>query len=417
MGPFDGYEANSEPMASVIDQHRDAHQDLERHLRPSTPHNDKTWADLSAAAESAWTDCSLRGASAGFRNAQVSVLAPTGTIAFMMDCDTTGIEPDLALVKYKRLVGGGSLALVNQVVEDGLRHLGYPEDAVDTVRDYVKTNGRVEGCPVVQEKDLPVFDCSFRAVGGTRVLSPMAHVKMMAAVQPFLSGAISKTVNVPNDATVEDIENLYIEAWRRGVKALAIYRDGCKKTQPLSTSESKASSLPTPKRRRLSDERQAICHKFSIGGHDGYLHLGMYEDGSLGEMFIRMAKEGSTISGMMDAFALSVSLGLQHGVPLETFISKFKHTRFEPSGFTSNPDVRMAQSVIDYLFRYMEHRFLGVEQEEPEERIAAPALVEEESIGFINQTDAPPCSTCGNLTVRNGSCYKCPTCGSSNGCS
>lgn len=410
MGPFDGYEADKEGMHRVVDKHIAKHDELFENPFIAIDRDRQTWTDLRHAATEMWNDCYLRGNQNGYRNSQVSVLAPTGTIAFMMDCDTTGIEPEIALKKIKSLAGGGQLTLVNNVVESALAHLGYRDDEISDIVDHVTENGCVEGS-AIKDEHLAVFDCSIKSAIGKRSLSPMAHIKMMEAVQPFLSGAISKTVNVDNDTTVEQIEELYLEAWRRGLKAVAVYRDGCKRTQPLSVGTKVETAISPPPRRRMDDERQALCHKFSIGGHEGYLHVGLYPDGSLGEMFITMAKEGSTISGMMGAFATSISIGLQHGVPIETFINKFKHTRFEPSGYTNNEDIRMAQSILDYIFRWLELKFVA-------DAVPVPvSLVVEPADAVSITSDAPPCSNCGNITVRSASCYKCLTCGTSNGCS
>ncbi len=427
MGTFDGYEVNAEPMQEIIGKHADAFKDLggvydfgyaSGIAQVTTPahahHRYQTWKDISAASDAAWKKCRGLGRKHGYRNAQVSVMAPTGTISFMMDCDTTGIEPELGLKKSKSLAGGGTLTLVNNVVEDALANLGYDSDVIEEVVAYVEEHGRVEGCGVVEDEHLPIFDCSFRSAGGTRVIEPLGHIKMMEAVQPFLSGAISKTVNVDTDTSVGEIKDLYMEAWRRGLKAIAIYRDGCKRTQPLTTKKKEV--VDAPPRHRLPDERSAICHKFTIGGHEGYLHVGLYDDGSFGEIFIRMAKEGSTISGMMDAFATSISIGVQYGVPLATFVEKFKHTRFEPSGFTPNRDIKMAQSIIDYIFRYLELKFLAAESVVVD--IPAVSLDVPPGVPVVRlQSDAPMCLNCGNMTVRNASCYKCPVCGSNSGCS
>src|SRR5207249_1974028 len=282
---------------------------------------------------------------AGVRNSQVTVLAPTGTIAFMMDCDTTGVEPDIALVKYKKLVGGGVLKLVNNTVPRALRRLGYEAREIQEIVEYIDEQETIEGAPALRPEHLPVFDCAFRPARGARSIHPLGHLRMMGAVQPFISGAISKTINVPENATVEDIEEAYVQAWKLGLKAVAIYRDGCKKTQPLNTAKPvraeaaavSAVGKPEPVRRRLPNDRQALCHKFDVAGHEGYLHVGFFEDGGPGEIFIKMAKEGSTISGLMDTIGVLTSMALQYGVPLEVLVSKFSHVRFEPSGFTKNP--------------------------------------------------------------------------------
>ncbi len=431
LGPFADYERNREPMLEVIRKHGEHVAKISaRELVP---------ADLYGTAERVWEDAAMIGETHGFRNAQASVLAPTGTIAFMMDCDTTGVEPDIALVKYKRLVGGGILKIVNATVPEALDHLGYDDKAAAAILDYIDRNGAIEGAPGLREAHLPIFDCAFKPAGGVRSIAPMGHVKMMAAVQPFISGAISKTINMPNEATADDIERVYAEAWKLGLKAIAIYRDGCKQTQPLSTSGPGPSGLETAReeepeekesrvvRRRLPDERQAITHKFSVAGHEGYITVGMYKDGSLGEMFIVMSKEGSTVSGLMDSFATAISLALQYGVPLKVLVDKFSHTRFEPSGFTKNPQVPIAKSIMDYIFRWLELKFLATE-ERPEtdeipalsgefEPTSAPTPEATEKAVYYAQADAPICHECGAMMVRNGTCYRCLNCGATSGCS
>jgi len=377
------------------------------------------------------------------------VLAPTGTIAFMMDCDTTGIEPDIALVKYKRLVGGGMLKIVNNTVPVALQRLGYDERQVEDIVAYIDQMETIEGAPHLQDAHLTVFDCAFQPRNGARSIHYMGHVRMMAAVQPFLSGAISKTVNMPNDATAEEISQAYKEAWKLGVKAIAIYRDGCKRTQPLSTAasedptraiESMVATASRAHRRRMPDEREAITHKFEIAGHQGYITVGMYEDGSPGEIFLVMAKEGSTVSGLMDAFATAISMALQYGVPLQVLVDKFGHTRFEPSGLTKNPQLPFAKSVTDYIFRWLAAKFLSTEEQqrvgvisrererevetEPEfdvDRGGSHEAAKAEAVAVValynTQEDAPGCPDCGSIMVRNGACYKCVNCGSSLGCS
>src|SRR6202049_3188032 len=335
-------------------------------------------ADLHQAAEQCWNDAYTLGERVGFRNAQTTVIAPTGTIGFMMDCDTTGIEPDLALVKYKKLVGGGVIKIVNNTIPQALIKLGYTPEQVEMIVTHIDATGTIEGAPGLKDEHLPVFDCSFRPQNGKRSIHHMGHVRMMAAVQPFISGAISKTINMPEESGVEDIVDAYMESWRLGLKAVAIYRDGSKKAQPLSSGtgkgEKKASTAVSaaaavvtekivyrPVRRKLGDERKSVTHKFSIGGHEGYITVGLYEDGNPGEVFITMAKEGSTISGLMDSFATSISYALQYGVPLKFFVDKFSHVRFEPSGWTGNPHVPYAKSIMDYIFRWMGTKFLGAE--------------------------------------------------------
>ncbi|MCL6480278.1 MAG: vitamin B12-dependent ribonucleotide reductase [Firmicutes bacterium] len=431
LGAFPGFAANREPMLDVIRMHRDALRPLRAEYVP-TP--------LLAAAREAWNTALELGERYGYRNAQVTVLAPTGTIGFMMDCDTTGIEPDLALVKYKKLVGGGVIKIVNNTVPRALMRLGYSPEQVSAIVDYIDQNGTIEGAPGLKEEHLPVFDCSFRPAKGTRSISWSGHLKMMAAAQPFLSGAISKTINMPEHSTIEDIMNAYLTSWKLGLKAVAIYRDGSKKAQPLSAADTEKKKEPKPAqmqqelfagatRRKLPNERRSITHKFSIGGHEGYLTVGMYEDGSPGEIFIKMAKEGSTLSGIMDGFALSVSIALQYGVPLKALVDKFIHTRFEPSGFTGNPEIPYAKSILDYIARWLGGKFISPdylvlssaangESLPPTE--AAPATAERAPVPSRPMAaidDAPSCSECGMLMTRNGSCYKCENCGSTSGCS
>lgn len=426
MGPFEGYAANEEPFLRVIDKHRrSAYRINVRHLP----------ADIAAAAVSTWDEAYALGKQHGYRNAQVSLLAPTGTIAFLMDCDTTGVEPDIALVKYKKLVGGGVLKMVNQTVPTALLRLGYDEKQIRDISQYIDENDTIEGAPQLLDRHLTVFDCAFKPANGTRSIHHMGHLKMMGAVQPFLSGAISKTINMPNTATVEEIEQAYHEAWKLGLKAVAMYRDGCKRSQPLSTgtSKEKATVAHVAVRRKLQSERQAITHKFSIGGHEGYITVGKYEDGSPGEIFITMAKEGSTISGLMASFATMTSLSLQHGVPLQLLIDKFTHLRFEPSGFTKNPEIPMAKSIMDYIFKWLASKFLPREAQENAGVIVRENVVADASEfirvvktdtkpvvkagTFLYQQDAPSCGDCGEIMVRNGACYKCLNCGSTSGCS
>jgi ribonucleoside-diphosphate reductase alpha chain len=426
MGPFAGYQRNAEPMLRVIDKHRQHAHMIDSTLVPTA---------VLERALAVWDEAYALGLQHGYRNSQVTVLAPTGTIGFMMDCDTTGVEPDIALVKYKKLVGGGMMKIVNQSVPGVLRKLGYDGAQVEEILRHIDSEETIEGAPHLIEEHLPIFDCAFPPANGKRSIHYMGHIKMMAAVQPFLSGAISKTVNMPTDATPEDIADAYLEAWRMGVKAIAVYRDGCKRSQPLSTSkdEGKAESLePRPQRRKLPDERRAITHKFSIAGHEGYITTGMYEEGRPGEIFLVMAKEGSTISGLMDAFATAISMALQYGVPLEALVEKFSHTRFEPSGFTKNPEVPYAKSITDYIFRWLAAKFLSAEhQEAVGVQTAAATAVRTEAAAtggdeaaraayagsFKSQSDAPSCHYCGNLMMRNGACYRCANCGSTSGCS
>jgi ribonucleoside-diphosphate reductase alpha chain len=352
VGPFEAYEANSGPMVGVMQMHRDAVERID----------DACPGYLKDAARSVWDQVLDGGRRFGFRNAQATVLAPTGTISFLMDCDTTGIEPDIALVKYKQLAGGGMLKIVNNIVPLALGSLGYDEPQVKSILDYIEKNDTIEGAADLKPEHLPVFDCAFKPRSGARSIAWHAHVTMMAAAQPFLSGAISKTVNMPRESTPDDIAGAYMEGWRLGLKALAIYRDGSKESQPLSTSTEKdkaaARATPAPRRERLPDTRNSVTHKFNVAGHEGYLTVGLYDDGRPGELFITMAKEGSTVGGLMDAFGTAVSMSLQYGVPLEVYVNKFSHMRFEPMGHTKNPDIRIAKSIIDYIFRWLGITFL-----------------------------------------------------------
>ncbi len=467
VGPFAAYAENREPMLRVIAKHRAAAYDIERELIGD--------AGLAQAATAAWDEALELGERHGYRNAQATVLAPTGTIAFMMDCDTTGVEPDIALIKYKKLVGGGMLRIVNNTVPVALRRLGYTEAEVTAIVAYIDEEGTIEGAPAIKTEDLPVFDCAFRTEKGERSIHPMGHVKMMGAIQPFISGAISKTVNMPNEATVDEIFDAYVESWKQGVKAIAIYRDGSKAVQPLSTSngaKEPAAVVTGPVRKRLPDTRPSLTHKFSIEGHEGYINVGLYEDGTPGELFVTMSKEGSTLSGLMDAFATSISVGLQYGMPLRDYVRKFSHMRFEPMGMTENREIPMAQSIVDYIFRWLasqfmdddEKRELGILTEAERARLTAqysgvqPVLVqapiqplseampppstglragiaggsvEAESLPVVAsgrvtaseykgpqvQTDAPACASCGWIMSRSGTCYRCENCGSTSGCS
>ncbi|MGB8930227.1 MAG: vitamin B12-dependent ribonucleotide reductase [Anaeromyxobacteraceae bacterium] len=442
IGPFAHFEKNRDPFLGVMRKHA---QHVDR-IDPTLVE-----PSLLTAARDAWSDALRQGMVSGYRNAQVSVLAPTGTIGFMMDCDTTGIEPDIALVKYKKLVGGGVLKIVNNTVPLALRRLGYSEQAVADVLQFIDETETIEGAPDLRPEHLPVFDCAFKPANGSRTIQYMGHIRMMGAVQPFLSGAISKTVNMPTNATPADIEQAYVEAWKLGLKAIAVYRDGCKRSQPLNTAKDKKQAVavveePRLARRRLPDERRAVTHKFSIGGHEGYMTVGMYDDGSPGELFVTMAKEGSVVSGLMDSFATSISMALQYGVPLKILADKFSHTRFEPSGFTGNPDIPIAKSITDYIFRWLSLKFLpsedgatlapprsltpGTAPNAPVARAAARTVETGASLqlplptapgngygSYAGQTDAPPCPNCGSITVRSGACYKCVNCGSTTGCS
>ncbi len=367
-GPFDGYAENRDPFIGVMKKHRREVDKLDAAYVP---------ADLLDAARDAWDQTVAIGAAHGYRNGQATVLAPTGTIGFMMDCDTTGIEPDIALIKYKRLVGGGMIKIVNNTLTEALEKLAYDASQVKAITEYVDSEETIEGAPGLKPEHLPVFDCAFRAANGTRSIHYQGHIRMMAAAQPFISGAISKTVNLPPDATVEDVQEAYLESWKQGLKAVAIYRDGCKRTQPLSTSKTDPGLIkggagasantttaepvrngpPAAVRRKLPDERQSFTHKFSIAGHEGYIHVGLYETGEPGEIFVKMAKEGSTISGLMDSFATAISLALQHGVPMRLLCDKFARTRFEPYGFTENPEIPRVSSIMDYLFLWLDLKF------------------------------------------------------------
>ncbi len=467
VGPFEGFAENRQPMLDVMQKHRDAVEQIDE----TCP------TQLKQAARRLWDEVLDTGRRFGFRNAQATVLAPTGTISFLMDCDTTGIEPDIALVKFKQLAGGGSLEIVNRTVPLGLQTLGYDEPQIDSILAYINKNATVEGAPELKDEHLDIFDCAFAPQNGSRSIQWRAHIRMMAAAQPFLSGAISKTVNMPHDSTVEDIAEAYTEGWRLGLKALAVYRDGSKSSQPLSTSsegDKEAAATATPRRERLPDTRNSITHKFSVGGHEGYITVGLYDDGRPGELFITMAKEGSTIGGLMDSFGTAVSMSLQYGVPLDVYVDKFSYTRFEPMGFTPNPDIRMAKSLVDYIFRWLGITFIPGYREEqhggykPEETSEEDGTVESKlpsdsepqkksppaisSNGSTNRTvaasngastvsqalsssgagsdlnlrndqfarfqaDAPLCDNCGAITVRNGNCYLCHNCGNSMGCS
>ncbi len=519
VGPFPHFERNREPMLEVIAMHRDALESIDPRLLPLAAQPVAGGEqDLYAVTEQVWRECQEQGKRYGYRNSQVTVLAPTGTIGFMMDCDTTGIEPDLALVKYKKLVGGGLVKLVNNTVPDALLRMDYSSAQIDAIVDYIDRHDTIEGAPHLKPEHLPVFDCSFRPQNGTRSIHYMGHIRMMSVVQPFISGAISKTVNMPGDSTVEDIMETYMVSWKMGLKAVAIYRDGSKRVQPLSTGKSKsepaaaaggpspAQTIPThaeasasgqapsaaaapspvavspvsgaapsvsspedastvaasprqiprqPVRNKLPDERNSITHKFSIAGHEGYITVGKYPNGLPGEIFIVMAKEGSTVSGLMDSFATAISLALQYGVPLKVLVEKFSHTRFEPSGWTGNNDIGYAKSIMDYIFRWLALKFLhGYESQEPaslaengDSDPASPSrdperhmdLVQGAAVGIgdartlpapaprsirlrdlpapVYTSDAPTCSDCGSIMTRNGSCYKCENCGATSGCS
>jgi ribonucleoside-diphosphate reductase alpha chain len=430
--------------------------------------------DVWTEANKQWDNCVAIGDKNGWRNAQASVLAPTGTIGLMMDCDTTGIEPDFSLVKFKKLVGGGSMQIVNQTVPLALRKLGYTEETIEAIIEYITANGHVIDAPGLKPEHYDVFDCAL----GARSIAPMGHVRMMAACQPFLSGAISKTVNLPESATVEEVEEVYYEGWKLGLKAIAIYRDNCKVGQPLSDAkatkkeESAESAAPTPAtRKRLPKSRPARTTSFAVGGAEGYMTTGTYEDGQLGEIFLKLGKQGSTLAGVMDAFSIAVSVGLQYGVPLETYVQKFTNSRFEPAGMTDDPDVRMAQSMMDYIFRRLALDYLPYEtrsaygiytsaeranaletgeyaqvqevaaQPEAPKAVAKPVEAKPVDVKPVDvkieaapapqigsstellekiagiKSDAPLCVTCGVKMRASGACYVCEGCGSTSGCS
>jgi ribonucleoside-diphosphate reductase alpha chain len=461
LGPYERYEENREEHNAVMRMHRDA-----SHAIPDTACAD---TELLDAARRSWEEAVELGEEFGYRNAQATVLAPTGTISFLMDCDTTGVEPDFSLVKFKELVGGGQMTIVNRTVPLALSTLGYTEQQIEQIEAHLAEHGTIVGAPGLAEEHLPVFDVAV----GSRAISHMGHIKMMGAVQPFISGAISKTVNLPESATVEDIADAYTQAWRLGIKALAIYRDGSKTAQALRTDAQKAKAPPAdidaivdaavtkalaeagPRRHRMPRERQSITHKFSIGGHEGYITAGMYEDGTVGEIFLTdIGKEGSTLRGMMNSFATAISISLQYGVPLETLVQKFSYMRFEPEGITGNPEIPFAKSMPDYIMRWLASRFLDTDAQEelgiltPAVRArkaaqeAAQSVVSSDTAGpeasaggeslpaATAMTDSPPvvparlqgldlgpaCSQCGGMMQRTGSCYTCSSCGNNTGC-
>ncbi|GAA3102385.1 hypothetical protein GCM10020001_019300 [Nonomuraea salmonea] len=466
VGPYDGYARNAEPHKRVMRKHAAANDDL-RTVGTMD-------AKIHAEASRQWSECLKLGERNGYRNAQASLLAPTGTIGLMMDCDTTGIEPDLALVKFKKLVGGGSMQIVNQTIPRALKQLGYQQEQIEAIVEYIAEHGHVVDAPGLRQEHYEVFDCAM----GERAIAPMGHVRMMAATQSFLSGAISKTVNLPESATIDDIEQVYLEGWRLGLKALAVYRDNCKVGQPLSAGdgakkqeqkaeqaaepEVKVVEVNRPTRRRMPNQRPSMTTRFTVGGAKGYMTASSYPDDGLGEVFLKMSKQGSTLAGVMDAFSVAISIGLQYGVPLETYMSKFVNMRFEPAGMTDDPDIRMATSVMDYIFRrlaldhlpYEERAALGIfsaaeraaqqRGEDPaalqetvdREALAQSAPIEsaaaqpkaEEELPVVKQeltleshqrftADAPLCMTCGTKMRPAGSCYVCEGCGSTSGCS
>jgi ribonucleoside-diphosphate reductase alpha chain len=466
VGPYAGFAQNAKPHARVMRKHASASSAA----KSETTLDRDVWTE----ANKAWDACLSTGDKNGWRNAQISVLAPTGTIGLMMDCDTTGIEPDFSLVKFKKLVGGGSMQIVNQTVPLALEKLGYAQETVEAIVEFIAANGHVIDAPGLKPEHYEVFDCAL----GARSIAPMGHVRMMAACQPFLSGAISKTVNLPEEATVEEVEEVHLEAWRMGIKALAVYRDNCKVGQPLSDGKAKKKEVvaevetATPVRNRLPKSRPATTTSFSVGGAEGYMTAGAYADGALGEVFLKLGKQGSTLAGVMDAFSIAVSIGLQYGVPLETFVEKFTNLRFEPAGMTDDQDIRMAQSMMDYIFRRLALDYLPFEQRSamglytaaeraaaldnggeyveiaketdtpkaPAAPVAAAAPVTApskvadvkieaaplaatigsssdllESMGI--KSDAPLCMTCGVKMRMSGACFVCEGCGNTSGCS
>jgi ribonucleoside-diphosphate reductase alpha chain len=430
-GPFPRYPENQDSFLHVMVKHRAAVENVDGTLVPR---------DLLDSARAVWDDAVDLGRRYGYRNAQATVLAPTGTIAFMMDCDTTGVEPDIALVKYKKLVGGGVLKIVNGTVPEALSRLGYSDAQIQEVEAYIDATGTIEGAPHVRPEHLPVFDCAFRPENGSRSIHYMGHIRMMGAVQPFLSGAISKTVNLPNEATVEEIERTCLEAWRLGLKAIAIYRDGSKRIQPLSTGRDEKAKArlveQKPVRRKLPAERQSLTHKFRLGEHKGYITVGFYENGRPGEIFVTMSKEGSTVRGLMDTVATLASICLQYGVPLEDMVRKFEWVKFEPNGITDTDGIRFAHSIVDYIFRWLGRKFLAPAEAVHEEAEGGngnggngdggngngggkvlPKPVESSALNRVFQADAPACSRCGSIMVRSGACYRCDNCGEQSGCS
>jgi ribonucleoside-diphosphate reductase alpha chain len=440
MGAFAGYQRNAAAMIGVIAKHRAAVGNIEN--------SDSVPSELLSACRRAWDEALDAGEVNGYRNAQATVLAPTGTISFLMDSDTTGVEPDFSLVKSKKLVGGGELTMVNKTVPMALEKLGYSPDEASEIEAYVDEKNAVVGAPYVKTEHYPVFDCAI----GERAIHYMGHVKMMGAVQPFISGAISKTVNMPEQVSVEDVAQLFLDSWKLGVKAIAIYRDNCKVAQPLSGKADKgattliapatvaAGGVAAPRRRRLPEDRTEIGRKFRVGDYEGYIHVGLFEDGTPGDIFVDIAKEGTTLAGLMNSFMISVSLGLQYGVPLEVYVSKFSHMRFEPSGLTNDEDIRVAKSIVDYIFRWMGKKFLTADQQE-EAGILTPEIKARLAAAYANggtasgvnapeeaatpgQTalfnqwdDAQECARCGGRMIRTGSCYTCRDCGTNTGCS
>ncbi|MDA1335070.1 MAG: vitamin B12-dependent ribonucleotide reductase [bacterium] len=437
VGTFAGFQENRRPMLKVLRMHRDEVENIDEK---------RVQDDLMAAAATAWDKAVERSEKFGVRNSQTTVLAPTGTIAFMMDCDTTGVEPDFSLVKYKKMVGGGFLKIVNQTVPLALKTLGYDKQEVEEIISYIEKHDMIEGAPGLKDEHLAVFDCATNASGGTRSIHYMGHLRMMAAAQPFISGAISKTVNLPESVSIDDIMNVYTEGWKMGLKAIAVYRDGSKGAQPLNTKRTKSSNtdkedaegIPEPLTRKiLPHDVVSYRHKFSVMGHEGYIHYGLYPDGSLGEVFIRMAKEGSTISGLLDSIGVLLSVSLQYGVPVKTIVRKFVHTRFEPAGFTENPDIPAVKSILDYIAKFLALKFLTPEEQrsfgiyaESQQAEGEQSVVKNEAVTSVEREqivtkevvklstpsyqDAPACR-CGAIMVRTGSCYTCRSCGANLG--
>ncbi len=441
VGPFPGFERNRSPMLRVMGKHARAAERIAI--------NDPRLTPVVKASVDRWHDTVKAGELWGYRNAQISVIAPTGTIGLLMGCDTLGLEPELSLVKVKNLVGGGTMRMVNRTAEEALLSLGYPADQIALIKKHIESTGTAEGAPGLKPEHLAVFDCALAPAGANRTIAPMGHLKMLGAVQPFLSGGASKTINLPNEATVEDIERIYLEAWRLGIKSVALYRDGCKASQPFDTpvaAKAAGGAVRGAARERLPDERKALTHHFQVGGHDGYVTVGLYPDGRPGEIFFRVTKEGSTVNGLMDSLGISMSMALQHGVPLKDLVRKLAHLRFEPAGATNNPKIRFAKSIPDYVARWLALEFLTEEDrraiglENPSEGNgnggahgsskppAAPQTVRFGTKALdafapapppegASSEDAPSCAVCGGIMVRSGTCYACTVCGSTSGCS
>lgn len=415
-GPFAGFEANRTPMLQVLRMHTAKLDEVQWQLLPN---------EYQDVVRELWAKVNHRATRVGVRNAQTTVLAPTGTIGLLMDCDTTGIEPDFALVKFKKLYGGDYIKIVNHSVPKALKRLGYSESEIDQIMNHAMEAMTMEGSPILKPEHLPVFDCANPGGNGVRFIAPMAHLYMMAAAQPFLSGAISKTVNLPSSATVEDIQEIYLKSWQMGLKAVAVYRDGSKASQPLSQAKKKepehVSVKPeTIQRRHLPQRRKGVTWEARVGGQKVYLRTGEYENGSLGEIFIDMHKEGASFRSLLNCFAISVSLGLQYGVPLEEFVEKFTFTRFEPQGMVDHPNIKIATSIVDYIFRVLGMEYLGHQHylhNKGEQIVASPVVNDPTTHLSGMMGDAPPCTECGHITVRNGTCYRCLNCGTSMGCS